>query len=135
MAQVGAIGTGSGPTSIQISGNYAFAANPANNMIQAINISNPSAPGIVSLVSTDNYPLAMSVSGDFAYVVNFSGNTMQVINISNPASMTVVGSVATDRILFQFRYKVLMRMWPIEMEIVCRCLISRIQHSHLWYQP
>lgn len=96
LAQVGAVGTGSGPTSIQISGNYAFAANPANNMIQAINISNPSAPGIVSLVSTDNYPLAMSVSGDFAYVVNFSGNTMQVINISNPASMTVVGSVATD---------------------------------------
>lgn len=96
LAPVGSVGTGSGPTSIQLSGNFSFVVNPANNIIQAINITNPSAPSVVSFVLTDNYPLAMSVSNDFAYVVNFSSHTMQVINISNPASMTVVGSVGTD---------------------------------------
>lgn len=96
LSPIGSVGTGSGPTSIQLSGNYAFVANPANNIIQAFNISNPSDPIVGNFVLTDNYPIDLSVVNNYAYVVNFTSNTFQVINVSNPAAMTVVGSVATD---------------------------------------
>lgn len=97
LSSIGSVGTGSGPTSIQIAGNYAFVANPANNIIQAFNISNPSAPIVGDFVLTDNYPIDMTIVNGYAYVVNFNSNTFQVINVSNPAAMTVVGSVATDQ--------------------------------------
>jgi hypothetical protein len=95
MFVVGSVGTGSGPYSIAVSGNYAYVANYSSNTLQAIDISDPENPSVVGSVGTGNQPRSVAVLGIYAYVVNYSSKTLQVINISDPAHPSVVGSVGT----------------------------------------
>ena len=93
---VGSAGTGSGPSSVAISGRYAYVANFCGSTLQVIDVSNPASPSIVGSVGTGaKSPISVAVSGRYAYVANEGSDTLQVIDVSNPAGPSVVGSVVT----------------------------------------
>ena len=94
MNAVGSYNTFNNPTSVAVSGNYAYVTT-AVNYLQVINISNPSLPTVMGSVVTGTNPQSVAVSGNYAYVVNYGSNTLQVINVSTPSSPSVVGSVST----------------------------------------
>jgi hypothetical protein len=92
---VGSVATGSGsnPHSVYVQGNYAYVANHDSGTLQIIDISNPTAPIIVSSMITGTGPQSVYVQGSYAYIVDNIG--LQVINIANPSSPIVVGTVTT----------------------------------------
>lgn len=83
------------PYSVFVQGNYAYVINNSSNTLQIFDISNPTNPTSVALVSTGNTPVYLYVAGNYAYVVNVNSNTLQVFNVSNPANPISVASVST----------------------------------------
>jgi YVTN family beta-propeller protein len=91
----GTVTTGLFPTSVAISGNYAYVVNYSSNTMLVINISNPASPTVTGAVATGVAPFLVTASGNYAYVVNAGSSNLQVVNITNPASPTTEGAVAT----------------------------------------
>ncbi|HVS59011.1 MAG TPA: beta-propeller fold lactonase family protein [Candidatus Saccharimonadales bacterium] len=95
----GGVATGSGPSSVYVSGRYAYVADYTAAKLQIFDVSNPAAPVDVSSggVATGSGAYSVYVSGRYAYVADSTANKLQVFDISNPASPTDVssGGVAT----------------------------------------
>jgi 6-phosphogluconolactonase (cycloisomerase 2 family) len=95
LSLAGSVATGTNPTSVAVSGSFAYVVNKNSNTLQIFSVSNPAAPTLVGSVATGFRPNFVAVSGAFAYVVNESSNTLQIFNISNPAVPTFAGGVGT----------------------------------------
>ncbi len=72
---------------IAIKGDYAFMPTSANTLY-CIDITDKTAPNVLSSFNLGSFPKGIVVQGDYAYVGTSSG--LQVINISNPLSMSNV---------------------------------------------
>ena len=92
---LGSVGTGNGPNSVAIAGNFAYVLTQGSNTLQIINISNPAIPVVVGSLVTGTEPISLAVLGNYAYVVDYINNTLQVINITNPVAPILAGSVGT----------------------------------------
>ncbi|MES2876135.1 MAG: hypothetical protein V4678_01565 [Patescibacteria group bacterium] len=84
------------PRETEIVGNYAYVINEkVNGPFSIIDISNPSAPAVVSSITDSllNAARDIRVVGRYAYVVSFNGEALVVIDVANPAAPAIVGSV------------------------------------------
>ncbi len=90
----------SSPTSLFVSGRYAYTVNKAYNYLLVFDVSNPNsasfpyAGGSGSLAFGTGLQ-AVYVQGKYAYVVDGTGSKLYVVDVSNPASMTVVNGTGT----------------------------------------
>jgi hypothetical protein len=83
------------PTGVYVQGKYAYIINLNTNLLQIIDISNPSSPVSLGSVATGTNPYGVYVQGRYAYVVNYTSNTLQIFDVSNPSSPVSVGAVST----------------------------------------
>jgi len=91
------------PSSVYVSGKYAYVAAADANALTIVDISDPTSPNIVGSI-TDNTKLdkdtSVYVSGKYAYVTSFAGetttstSTLTIVDISNPTSPKIVDSIA-----------------------------------------
>ncbi len=86
---------------IEVSGEYAFAANVLDNSFKVIDISSSTDPEIVSgidFVSGNPEFMALTKSGEYAYVVAATDNysSLRIIDVSSPLTPVVVGTIADD---------------------------------------
>ncbi|MEI7728303.1 MAG: tail fiber domain-containing protein [Verrucomicrobiota bacterium] len=86
-------GAGSNPSTVAVSGRYAYVVNSSSNTLQIFDVNTPAAPASLGTVATGNSPWAVTVAGRYAYVANAGGNTLQVIDVSNPSAPVSVGSI------------------------------------------
>ncbi|MGP1383491.1 MAG: cadherin-like domain-containing protein [Thainema sp.] len=76
---------------ISVSGNYAYVISNDYQGLQAIYISDPNTPILVSDNSIGNYAEDITIVGDYAYIATrYDG--LQVVDISNPNNPTLIGS-------------------------------------------
>lgn len=90
-----ATGTADG-LKVAVNGNYAYLVrNTTSSNFIVLNISNPSAPSIVSTTTFSGTPTNVAVSGNYAYVTTTTATTgLQVINVTTPSAPTLAKSVS-----------------------------------------
>ncbi|MFC1703058.1 hypothetical protein ACFLZO_01190, partial [Patescibacteria group bacterium] len=95
--EAGSLALGGYPRDIYIQGNYAYIPRASDNILQIVDISDPTSPVSVGSVATDTNPNDVHVQGKYAYVVNRSASTdtLQVFDVSNPSTPTLIGQVTT----------------------------------------
>ena len=94
-ALIGSVSIGSNPTSVFVSGRYAYTANYGGNTVSIIDISIPSSPIVVGTVSVPGGVISIFVAGKYAYTANYyPDSTMSIIDVSKPTAPTLVASVA-----------------------------------------
>ena len=66
--------TGQYPRAVAISGNYAYIIDQGANDFRVYDISDPTSPTQVGVISTGSgsTPLSLAVQGNYAYVLNYS---------------------------------------------------------------
>jgi hypothetical protein len=82
---------------LKITGTTLFAVATSNSSLNALDISNPSAPatilgGNLALGGTP-FDLALNPSGTIAIVAETTGAGLRVVDISNPSAMSILASV------------------------------------------
>ena len=94
--RVGTASVGNAPSSIFVSGRYAYVANGSpSNSLSVVDVSNPSTSSQISSVSTGgNGPSSVYVSGKYTYVTNFGSDTISVVDISNPSAPVQIATAA-----------------------------------------
>lgn len=83
------------PTSIAISGHYAYFTTIADNVMYIYDVSDPANPIFTGSVSTGFTPYSVAVSGNYAYVANYGSHTLTVYNVTDPSNPAATGSVIT----------------------------------------
>ena len=76
---------GSIPSSVVVSGNYAYVVDRSSTDLKVIDVSNPTLPQLSSTLNIGSEPSSVAVSGNYAYVVDRDTDDLKVIDISNPA--------------------------------------------------
>ncbi|MEZ4808044.1 MAG: tail fiber domain-containing protein [Flavobacteriales bacterium] len=89
----GSLGIGTGPTSVAVSGNYAYVVDFASAGLQVIDISSPDSPVLSGSLGVGSLPVSVAVSGNYAYVVGQGAGDLKVIDISSPGSPVLSGSL------------------------------------------
>ena len=77
---------------IAITGKTAFLAN-ASRGLQAVDISIPSSPRLLSTLKTPGKPWSLLVKGEFLYLGD--GGTLRIVDIADPEHMQILGAVET----------------------------------------
>jgi len=87
------------PSSVFISGNYAYVTDEGNGALEIVDISNPAAPvhkgGLANGVGGAKLvaPSAIFVSGNYAYVADGGSDALEIVDVSNPAAPVHKGSL------------------------------------------
>lgn len=88
------------PSSVFVSGSYAYVTATQSNALEIIDVSNPLYPQHVSSITegaggtTIHSPSSVFVAGNYAYVTSFFGNTLHIIDISDPANPVPRGKLS-----------------------------------------
>jgi len=88
------------PTSVFVSGNYAYVTSRNSNALEIVDVSNPAAPVHTGkIVHGDGGALLQGaqrvvVSGNYAYVTSSTSNALEIVDVSNPAVPVHAGSIA-----------------------------------------
>ena len=77
---------------IAIAGKTAFLAN-ASRGLQAVDISIPSSPRLLSTLKTPGKPWCLVVKGEFLYLGD--GGALRIVDIADPEQMQILGAVET----------------------------------------
>jgi hypothetical protein len=87
------VGTNNG-LKVATVGNYAYVVRADGTPdFLVVDITNPSAPSLVSSLSLTGSPTNIAVSGNYAYVTtNSSTSELQIISIANPVAPSVTGN-------------------------------------------
>ena len=78
------------PTSVSVSGNYAYVTSFYSNALEIIDISNPENPKHASSLSHGEGgallqgPIAIQILGNYAYIASQGSQAIEVVDISNP---------------------------------------------------
>ena len=91
------VATGSSyPTAIAVAGQYAYIS-AFNAGLLIYDVSNPSAPRLVSRTVVGTHPYGLAIRGQYAYVTHFdynaSNSTLAIYDVSQPARPSLVGSM------------------------------------------
>jgi len=89
----GSVGVGPIPTSMTVSGSYAYVVDLVSGDLKVIDISSPASPVISGSLGIGTLPTSVAVSGNYAYVVAQIPGDLKVIDISSPASPVLSGSL------------------------------------------
>ncbi len=81
------------PTSLYVSGNYAYVVDASSDDLKVIDISNPSSPFLTGSMGVGSIPSAVHVSSRYAYVVDQDSEELKIIDISNSSSPVLMGSL------------------------------------------
>ncbi|MBI5229822.1 MAG: hypothetical protein HY981_00780 [Candidatus Magasanikbacteria bacterium] len=88
------------PTSIFVSGNYAYITADSDNALEIVDISNPTTPIHRGSITDGggsapylNSTYSVFVSGKYAYVASRTSDALEVIDVSNPSSPAHKGSL------------------------------------------
>ena len=79
------------PTSVFVSGRYAYITSGWSNLLEIVDVSNTSAPVHIANLTNNNgganlsSPSSIYVSGNYAYITSSGGNALEIVDISNPA--------------------------------------------------
>jgi YVTN family beta-propeller protein len=82
------------PGNVFVSGKYAYTANYGDGTMSIVDISNPSAPTLISTTSVGTAAWAIYVSGKYAYLTDITLHTMSVVDISNKRFPSKLGTVS-----------------------------------------
>src|SRR5262245_33393542 len=83
------------PTAVVVSGSYAFVADLGNAAIRAIDLSTPSAPTqvvVLSLSRRRNYHRSVGHGDSRSYLYVVDSSEFYIVDVQNPAALTVVGN-------------------------------------------
>ncbi|MDD5547504.1 MAG: hypothetical protein PHN74_01195 [Candidatus Pacebacteria bacterium] len=89
------------PQNLYVQGKYAYLAVDHNygsepGTIQIFDVSNPTAPTNISMVTAGDIPVSVYVQDKYAYVVNYgTTDTFKIFDISNPFQPTQIGTINT----------------------------------------
>jgi hypothetical protein len=105
--EVGSLNFGFGfPTSLSVSGNYAYIANTDSEDLKIIDVSDPTSPTLTSILDVGHDLGAVYVVGGYAYVGG--GAFFDIVDVSNPTSPFIISSLNTggtaDSIFVSGRY-------------------------------
>ncbi|QQR87725.1 MAG: tail fiber domain-containing protein [Flavobacteriales bacterium] len=89
----GSVGVGPVPTSMTVSGSYAYVVDITTDDLKVIDISNPASPALSGSLGIGSNPRSIAVSGNYVYIVDIVSHDLKVIDISNPASPVLSGSL------------------------------------------
>ncbi len=89
----GSLGIGLSPTSMALSGDYAYVVDNLDLDLKAIDISNPESLLFRGSLGLGHGPSSVAVSGNYAYVVDDGSADLKVIDVSNPAGPVLSGSL------------------------------------------
>ena len=93
LALMGSLGIGSSPTSVAVSGNYAYVVDFATHDLKVIDVSDPANPSLSGSLNVGNFPASVAVSGNYAYVVDAGAGDLKVIDVSDPTNPSLSGSL------------------------------------------
>ena len=113
--------------SVYVSGNYAHVAvgGFSNNVLEIVNISDPSAPSHVANVSNGengamlSLPKEVFVSEGYAYVASSGSDALEIINVRNPAAPVHAASV-TNGVAGTMKYPLSVFVSGDYAYVVCR---------------
>ncbi len=92
----GSVGSGFAISgNISVDGTYAYVANYDASTVTVIDVSNPSAPVVGSIVPAGVNPFALTISAGYMYVVNYSDNAISVFSLSDPAVPSRVATLTS----------------------------------------
>ena len=90
----------SGPTSVYVSGKYAYVTSYDNGALAIFDISNPNnivAKGTTNEnLGTPNGPTSVVVAGHYAYVTSVSNHTLAIYAVSDPNTIVALGTTTTN---------------------------------------
>ncbi|NTW32726.1 MAG: hypothetical protein HGB12_08895, partial [Bacteroidetes bacterium] len=90
-----------GSQGVYVSGKYAYVTDYGHNLLNVVDISNPTSPSITGSIN-DNTNLGTAysvyVSGKYAYVTATNRSRVTIVDISNPYAPSITGSI-TDATL------------------------------------
>lgn len=99
---IGSAATASYPSSVAVSGRYAYVMSDSPGGIETLQIfdvSNPAAPvSVSSTTAGKGWSFSLAVADRYVYVANYSSSTLSVFDVSNPAHPIRIGSMATGSI-------------------------------------
>ncbi len=87
------------PTSVFVSGNYAYVTSADSDALEIVDVSDPTAPAHAGSIVDGaggallNYPLSVFVSGNYAYVASAESNAIEVVDVANKALPAHAGSI------------------------------------------
>jgi hypothetical protein len=84
---------------IKVDGNYAYVIQGPNSWISVVDISNPTHPKFICILTLDTtpfnvFPFDIDISGNYAFVPGAQNNTLYVIDISDPPSLHIVSTIS-----------------------------------------
>jgi hypothetical protein len=88
------LNSGAQPSSIALSGRYAYVANSGNDTLNVLDYSNPNSPVTIATTTLNAgaTPYSLALSGRYAYVANSGNDTLNIVDISNPAAPLIVAT-------------------------------------------
>ncbi|MFA6432617.1 MAG: kelch repeat-containing protein, partial [Candidatus Paceibacterota bacterium] len=87
------------PSSVFVSGKYAYIASEGGNALEIVDISNPAAPAHKGKIihgsggANLSNPSSVFVSGNYAYVTASGNNALEIVDVSNPAAPVHKGKI------------------------------------------
>jgi hypothetical protein len=95
-----------GARDVVVSGKYAYVTSTADDALTVIDISNPSSPTQVGVITDDSvggtateldFANAITVAGKYAYVTSWNGDAVSIIDISTPSAPVEVSTFKFNR--------------------------------------
>jgi hypothetical protein len=85
---------GENPTSVYVSGRYAYVVDSGSDDLKVIDVSDPGTPSLAGSLAIGSLPRSVYVSGRYAYVVDSGSDDLKVIDVSDPATPSLAGSLS-----------------------------------------
>ena len=87
------------PTSIFVSGNYAYITSYGGNSLEVVDVADPTLPTHAGVIYDGDgganleVPFSVFVNGDYAYLATYQGSGLEIVDISDPASPVHAGKI------------------------------------------
>ncbi len=87
------------PTSVYVSGNYAYVTSLDSHSLEIVDVTNPAAPVHKGSLTDGtggallSFPVSVYVSGNYAYVASNGSNALEIVDVTNPAVPVHKGSL------------------------------------------
>ena len=92
LAYVGGVASGGFPHQPFVVGKYAYLVSQEDNLLEVIDVSDPTAPAIVGSVPLNYYASSIYVSGRYAYVTVRQAGIFNIIDVSDAAHPVIIAT-------------------------------------------
>ena len=88
------------PSSVYVSGNYAYVTSKVDNALEIVDVSTPTTPVHVGSITKGeegppyfDQPSSVYGSGNYAYVTSVGDNALEIVDVSDPTNPVHVGRI------------------------------------------